>query len=229
MLPTSQGSVRLFRFAGINVWLHWSWGLIALWALTGRQGAYSSPLWNLAEYIALFAIVLLHEFGHCLACRQVGGQSDQIVLWPLGGVAYVNAPHRPGAQLWSIAAGPLVNVVLIPVFMGLHFLLVRIGVAPDSRDFWNCFVTVQYINIALLVFNILPVYPLDGGQILRSLLWFKLGPGRSLYYASVFGLVGAAGLVLLALYWGSLWLGVLVAFLGSNSWRAFQAARAAGR
>lgn len=229
MLPTSQGSVRLFRFAGINVWLHWSWGLIALWALAGRQGAYSSPLWNLAEYIALFAIVLLHEFGHSLACRQVGGQSDQIVLWPLGGVAYVNAPHRPGAQLWSIAAGPLVNVVLIPVFMGLHFLLVRMGVAPDSRDFWNCFVTVQYINIALLVFNILPVYPLDGGQILRSLLWFKLGPGRSLYYASVFGLVGAAGLVLLALYWGSLWLGVLVAFLGSNSWRAFQAARAAGR
>lgn len=225
MLPTQQGSIRLFRFAGINVWLHWSWGLIALWALTRRQELYSTPLWNLLEYIALFGIVLLHEFGHSLACRQVGGQSDQIVLWPLGGVAYVNAPHRPGAQLWSIAAGPLVNVVLIPVFLGLQLFLVFTGLAPESTDFWNCFYTIQYINVALLIFNVLPIYPLDGGQILRSLLWFKLGPRRSMLYASGVGLVGAAGLIALAFYWQSLWLGILVAFLGSNSWRAFQAAR----
>lgn len=229
MLPTQQGSVRLFRFAGINVWLHWSWGLIALWALTGRQGLYSTPLWNLAEYIGLFSIVLLHEFGHSLACRQVGGQSDQIVLWPLGGVAYVNAPNRPGAQLWSIAAGPLVNVGLIPVLIGISWGLNRIGFAPNSNDFWICLATIKYINVALLIFNVLPIYPLDGGQILRSLLWFKFGPIRSLLFASAVGLVGAAALIGLALYWRSLWLGVLVAFLGSNSWRAFQAAKSPNR
>ena len=229
MLPTQKGSVRLFRFAGISVWLHWSWGLIALWALTGRQEMYSTPLWNLVEYIGLFTIVLLHEFGHSLSCRQVGGQSDEIVLWPLGGVAYVNAPQRPGAQLWSIAAGPLVNVVLIPVLMAIDLGLRVTGFGPDSIDFWVCLASIQYINIALLIFNILPIYPLDGGQILRSLLWFKFGPIRSLLFASAVGLVGAAGLIALALNWRSLWLGMLVAFLGSNSWRAFQAARSSGR
>lgn len=227
MLPTQKGSVRLFTLFGINVWLHWSWALIAVWALSERQQLYSSPLWNLAEYVALFGIVLLHEFGHSLACRQVGGHSNQIVLWPLGGVAYVNAPARPGAQLWSIAAGPLVNVVLIPIFMVVPSLLVATGLAPDSVDFWNCYRAVAFINTVILVFNVLPIYPLDGGQILRALLWFKLGPRRSLLYASGVGLVGAAGLAALALWAGSIWIGVLVLFLGNNCWQAFQAARSA--
>ena len=228
MLPTKQGSVRLFQFLGINVWLHWSWALIAIWALSERQELYSSPWWNLAEYVALFGIVLMHEFGHSLACRQVGGRSDQIVLWPLGGVAYVDAPARPGAQLWSIAAGPLVNVALIPVFMLLSFTMQKTGWAPDSVDFWNWFYSVSFINVVLLVFNVMPVYPLDGGQILRSLLWFKVGPRKSLLYASAVGLVGTAALALLAFNWGSIWLAVLVLFIGRNCWQAFQAARRAG-
>src|ERR1017187_6332129 len=114
MMPTRQGSFRLFRFAGIDVFLHWSWFLIAAYATT-RTSLYSSPVWNVLEYLSLFLIVLMHEFGHALACRSVGGQANQIVLWPLGGVAYVSPPQRPGAMLWSIAAGPLVNVVLAPV------------------------------------------------------------------------------------------------------------------
>ena len=85
------------------------------------------------EYLALFVIVLLHEFGHALACRQVGGQADQIVLWPLGGVAYVAPPPRPGATLWSIAAGPLVNVVLVPVLTILWFWAPRLVGARRCR------------------------------------------------------------------------------------------------
>src|SRR5271165_6715876 len=115
-----QGSVHLFRFAGIDVFLHWSWFLVAAYEIQSRKGSYSSVTWNVLEYLALFLIVLLHEFGHALACRQVGGKADRIVLWPLGGVAYVDPPPRPGATLWSIAAGPLVNVALLPVL----FLLV---------------------------------------------------------------------------------------------------------
>ena len=96
---------------------------------SAAAGGYSSLVWNVLEYLALFAIVLLHEFGHALACRQVGGKANQIVLWPLGGVAYVAPPPRPGATLWSIAAGPLVNVALAPVLIGALFaeLAARLG------------------------------------------------------------------------------------------------------
>src|SRR5438128_11539216 len=112
-MSTSQsGSFRLFRFAGIDVYLHWSWLVVGYFEVKSRAGQFGSPAWNLAEYFTLFGIVLLHEFGHALACRQVGGVANRIVLWPLGGVAYVDPPPRPGATLWSIAAGPLVNVVL---------------------------------------------------------------------------------------------------------------------
>ncbi|MCF3651954.1 site-2 protease family protein [Synoicihabitans lomoniglobus] len=228
MLPTQNGSFRLFRFLGITVWLHWSWLLVAIFVLQSRQNYYSSLAWNVAEYLTLFAIVLMHEFGHSLACRQVGGQADQIVMWPMGGVAYVSPPFRPGAQLWSIAAGPLVNVALIPIFYFSARLLILSGVAPTSPDFWDWFSTVQWINIILLCFNLLPVYPLDGGQIVRSLLWFGVGPRKSLLWASGFGLVGAAALGFWAFLQGSWWLGILVLFIASNGWRAFQAARRAG-
>src|SRR5579862_325287 len=104
-----QGSIHLFKVAGVDLYLHWSWFFVALYEIQSRRGQYSSVTWNVLEYLALFAIVLMHEFGHALACRQVGGTANRILLWPFGGVAYVNPPQRPGATLWSIAAGPLVN------------------------------------------------------------------------------------------------------------------------
>jgi Zn-dependent protease len=105
-----MSTIRLFRVKGIDVFLHWSWFLVAAFEITNRQKAYASALWNVLEYIAIFLMVLLHEFGHALACRQVGGEAKRIMLWPLGGVASVSPPQRPGATLWTIAAGPLVNV-----------------------------------------------------------------------------------------------------------------------
>src|SRR3984893_4133087 len=122
-MPTArQGTIRLFRFSGIDVFLHWSWFLVAAYEIQTRKGSYSSIEWNVFEYLALFLIVMIHEFGHALACRQVGGMSNQIVLWPLGGVPYVKPPPRPGATLWSIAAGPLVNVALVPILWGAGVL-----------------------------------------------------------------------------------------------------------
>ncbi len=115
MLPTPQGSIRLGRIAGIRLFVHWSWLIVAAYQIQNRPKEYSSLGWAVAEYLALFVIVLMHEFGHSLACRQTGGTADQIILWPLGGVAYVAPPPRPGAVLWSIVAGPLVNLVLVPV------------------------------------------------------------------------------------------------------------------
>ena len=99
------GSIRLFAVAGISVHVHWSWLVVAYFEIQLRTNTYTSQVWNIAEYLTLFGIVLLHEFGHALACRQVGGRANDIVLWPLGGIAFVSPPVRPGAVLWSIAAG----------------------------------------------------------------------------------------------------------------------------
>jgi Zn-dependent protease len=226
-MPTGrQGSIHLFRFSGIDVFLHWSWFLVAAYEIQLRKGLYSSVTWNVLEYLALFLIVLLHEFGHALACRQVGGRADRIVLWPLGGVAYVDPPPRPGATLWSIAAGPLVNVVLIPV-LGIALIASRsAGMTASSPDLYTLLYWVFWINVSLLVFNILPIYPLDGGQILRSLLWFVMGRGRSLMVAAILGLVGVAGFIALALWRQSVWYGALAAFMLMNCWSGLQHARA---
>jgi Zn-dependent protease len=222
MGPLRQGSFRLFRLAGIDLYLHWSWFLVAYYEISLRTQRYHSLTWNALEYLGLFFIVLLHEFGHSLACRQVGGRADHIVLWPLGGVAYVQPPPRPGATLWSIAAGPLVNVVLAPVFFLLGMLAQAAGLAQTAPDVFWLLRTLTFINIGLLVFNLLPIYPLDGGQILRSLLWFLLGPAWSLTVVTILGFVGVAGLGLLALAARSIWLGILAVFILLNCWNGLQ-------
>src|SRR6059058_6495410 len=133
-MPTRQGSFHLFRLFGVDVFLHWWWFLVAVYEIQSRAGRYSSITWNVFEYLALFLIVLMHEFGHALACRQVGGKADRIVLWPLGGVAYVDPPQRPGATLWSIAAGPLVNVALAPIFWALFSFAKSAGWKQTAHD-----------------------------------------------------------------------------------------------
>src|SRR5208337_1329110 len=223
MTSKRQGSIHLFFFAGIDVFLHWSWFLVAAFEISNRARSYSSLAWNVLEYLALFFIVLLHEYGHALACRQVGGTANQIMLWPLGGVAYVNPPLRPGATLWSLAAGPLVNVALLFVFFPLGIILDRsLGLAktlPDAHAF-------LLMNLGLLIFNLLPIYPLDGGQILRSLLWFVVGRARSLMAAVVIGFVGVAGLLFVAGYMRSVWVGAVAVFILMNCWGGLRQAQA---
>jgi Zn-dependent protease len=225
MTPTRQGSIRLFRFAGIDLFLHWSWFLVAAYQVSRRDQVYTSLAWNALEYVTLFAIVLLHEFGHALACRQVGGKAEQIVLWPLGGVAYVAPPPRPGATLWSIAAGPLVNVALFPLVSLAWFLSAKAGGPQTIPNLHEYIFTIWQINLGLLIFNLLPVYPLDGGQILRSLLWFPLGKARSLQIVTLIGFFGVLGLIGLALWANSIWIGILAFFICLNCWRGFQQAR----
>jgi Zn-dependent protease len=229
LMNIRQGSIRLFRLAGIDVFLHFSWFLAAAYEMSSRQGKYSSVTWNVLEYVALFAIVLIHEFGHALACRSVGGTANRIMLWPLGGVAYVDPPPRPGATLWSIAAGPLVNVALLPVLFGLVKFGESAGWAETMPDFNQWIYAVAWINAWLLIFNILPIYPLDGGQILRSLLWFVMGRARSLMAATVFGFIGVAGMLYLAVRSQSVWFGLIAVFIVMNCWSGLQQARALSR
>jgi Zn-dependent protease len=181
------------------------------------------------EYLALFLIVLMHEFGHALACRQVGGTANRIMLWPLGGVAYVDPPQRPGATLWSIAAGPLVNVALMPILYAALMMGRTLGWQHSLPDAYVFVRAILAIDIGLLVFNILPIYPLDGGQILRSLLWFPMGRARSLMVATVLGFVGVVGFFGMALLMQSFWLGAIAVFMLMNCWGGLRHAQALSR
>lgn len=217
-------AIPLFRFRGIPVQLHWSWLVVGAVEVMWRSDSYGHWAWNVVEYVALFAIVLLHEFGHALACRQVGGSVDRILLWPLGGVAQVRPPQRPAAQLWAIVAGPLVNLALaVPAFL-LWTLVPEDVLGTDGT---HAVVTFLVLNVALFCFNMLPVYPLDGGQVLRSVLWFGIGRERSLLVAASLGLVSSVvGGLAAAAYLGDYWLALIGVYAAWRSWQAIRMARA---
>lgn len=238
---TFRGSFRIFRAAGIDVYLHWSWFLIAFLQVTGRRSPemeYQAGAWKVAEYVALFGLVLLHEFGHALACRSVGGRAESIVLWPLGGVAYVAPPPRPGAFLWSIAAGPLVNLVLLLPSFALWHYVAGLGWAEVRPDVYRFLGMLVFMNAGLFLFNILPIYPLDGGQIVQAILWYQFGRYESLRIVSVLGMVlGGLSVVacffLFALFGGHenlgglfLLLGLISLFIALRSFVSFQQAQA---
>ncbi|MGL4554542.1 MAG: site-2 protease family protein [Gemmataceae bacterium] len=194
MQRTTTGSFWLFRAFDVDVHIHWSWFLIAVLQISTRPDSYKAPYWKAVEYVALFGFVLLHEFGHALACRSVGGTAHDIVLWPLGGIAFASPPPRPGALLWTIAAGPLVNLALIAPLAGVTLLT-----APGG-DLRTLFGTLTVMNAGLFVFNLLPVYPLDGGQILHALLWYGMGRWKSLQVVSLVGLTFGLAAFLLVLF-----------------------------
>jgi Zn-dependent protease len=235
-MPTRQGSFHLFRILGIDVYIHFLWFLAVIYYVSQTTG-YDSPIWSVGECMAMFMIVLIHEFGHAFACRSVGGKADEIVLWLFGGVAYVRPPERPGAQLWSIAAGPLVNVVLIPILTGAWFLADRAGWNETAPETLRLLYHIQGINILLLFFNMMPIYPLDGGQILRSVLWFVFGRANSLLIASTIGFIGIGALVIGALIGlvavpnktYAVWAFMMAVFVSTNCWAGLKYARVLAR
>src|SRR6478736_2284339 len=109
----------------------------------------------------------------------------------------------------------------MPILSALFFQTVHKG----SKDLAELLYMIRWWNQSLFIFNILPIYPLDGGQILRSLLWFVLGRARSLMVATVLGLLGVLGFIALAVVRGSIWFGALAVFVLMNCWAGFQHAR----
>ena len=227
-----NGSWRIFRALGIDVHVHWSW-FIALMILFQLFGG-DNPAMFLLLFGTLFGVVLMHEYGHALACRSVGGRVGHIVLWPLGGMAYVQPPARPSALLWTIAAGPLVNLVLIPVGIGALLVGGALGVSDAIVMYLNWFV---YINVLLFLFNMLPAYPLDGGQILQGILWYFMPRTRAIIYSSAIGLVFGAVMVAFGLL-GSInpdvgrtipinpfWMVILGGFIAWEAWKTHQMAK----
>jgi Zn-dependent protease len=211
-MDLARGSLRIGRVAGINVYIHF---LFLLWMGYQLFSAGDDWKWTLIFMTVLFAIVLLHEFGHCFGARAVGGDAVQIVLWPLGGLAYAHAPMRPWPQFVTVACGPLVNLGLC--LLSASIFIATLGperawalISPFDREYvplkydWMPYLILFYkINFGLLAFNLLPIYPLDGGQLLHTILWPFLGLQRSMIASCYIGLAGAAYLAYTGIQGGS--------------------------
>jgi len=224
MIQPGNGSFPLFKFKEIQVSVHWTW-FVAAWVLYRFTDMGQEPMWFLVTYVSLFGIVLLHEFGHAFACRSVGGEAGDIILWPLGGVAYVKPPLRPGALLWSIAAGPLVNVVFVPLTFGVAIVM-ELMIPEGQLDGLKYYVyAITTINLVLLIFNIMPVYPLDGGQMLQAILWFFIGRSRSLRVAATIGIIVAVAVGLLSFWVRDYWMVIMAVFIGMQAWRGLKIAK----
>ncbi len=174
----------------------------------------------------LFGVVLVHEFGHCLACRWTGGAANEVLMWPLGGLAFCIPRERWTSHLITAAGGPLVNVILLAVLvptLGLwtgHWWGVAIP-NPLSLDAYGvtapwllmALYLLNWVSLVLLLFNLLPIFPLDGGRILQALLWPKIGYVRSMRYAVRIGYVGAIALIIMGFVGGNVML-VCIAIFG---------------
>jgi Zn-dependent protease len=214
------GSVPLFTAFGIRVRMHASLLLLIVLVLLFGLGQGFTWQDRLQSMGVLFGIILLHEFGHCFAARSVGGEANDILMWPLGGLAMANAPRRPWPTFITVAGGPLVNVIICAICGAALYL--RFGWLPwnpfrfasfghfESWLSWGRYAFWIYqVSWSLLIFNLMPIFPLDGGQLLQSILWPKFGYYKSMMFACTTGIVGAAvgGAVALATF--NIWLAVL--------------------
>jgi Zn-dependent protease/CBS domain-containing protein len=216
------GAFKIGRFSGIDIRVHWTFFLLlAFFAFIGYQasGSLVGTLTPIAVIVALFVCVLLHEFGHSLVAQRLGIEIHSITLLPIGGVSNLESlPEKPSDELKITIAGPLVNVVLAPVFFGVGLLLgAEPGIPADLftgiGSVGQFFFYLGYLNVVLAVFNLLPAFPLDGGRILRGVLATRLGAIRSTEIASRVGQLFALAFFLIGLLGGNILLALVAVFI----------------
>jgi len=220
-------TVSAGRIAGVSIGLNWSWLIIfvlIVWSLADSYFPSRYPFFSGSAYffmavaaaILFFGSLLLHELGHALQARREGMHIDGITLWLFGGVARFKGMFpTAGAEFRIAIAGPLVTLGLSGAFIVLATLV------PSSQGLHGVLAWAGYVNLLLLVFNLIPALPLDGGRVLRSILWRAKG---NFYWATAiagdigrgFGYLMMGGAVLLFIFYGTFtaaWFAVLGWFL----------------
>lgn len=221
-----RGSFKLFTWLGIPVFLHWTFGLIFLYILWHAQNEGLGTLetvWLTGLFMALFLCVLLHEYGHAIAARKYGVKTRDIVLMPIGGVARLEKmPEKPIQEFVVAIAGPAVNVLIaLCLFAGMNFAVegdllelfsyairsdIGTEIVTESGYFlspWLHFaIKLAFTNVALVIFNMIPAFPMDGGRVFRALLSMWLGRPRATKIAAWVGQF-IAMLLVAAGIWGS--------------------------
>lgn len=194
-------SIRVGQVAGISIRLHMLFLLYIGAELLRALPDGGDAFWYTSTALfILFGSVLLHEFGHCFAARQVGGEAHEVLLWPLGGLAFVERPERPREAFLVSAGGPAVNLALALIAGSALFLTHTLpGWLPFGHASTYWLYTVYKINFWLLLFNLIPAFPLDGGSMMRAVLWSKMGWRRATLISITVGRVAAIGLGIWAL------------------------------
>jgi Zn-dependent protease len=196
---------------------------------------------------SLWILILLHEYGHCFAARRVGGDADEIILWPLGGLAMCQVPDTWKANLLVALAGPAVNVVLLPVFA----ISILLAVGDPSVIFFNplnpieamqsqslsagsnagalakqLLVAAHQTNFYLLAFNMLvPMFPMDAGRVLHALIWKKRGQFEATGLASRVGLFLGVAMIVAGLVLENITLAAIGLFGGLLCWQELRIQR----
>ncbi len=211
--------LKLGTFLGIGLYVHWTFGLmIAYIGYAARADGWVGVLYSIAQLLGVFLCVTLHEYGHAMAARQFGVPTLDITLLPIGGVARLQRmPRVPWQELVVAIAGPAVNVVIV---FGLFFSLWGMFGSEFFGDAFNVFdeqsvITLQtlltapsaagfitflmVVNTFLILFNMIPAFPMDGGRVFRSLMAMTMTYRRATFVASRVGLVCAVLMVVFGL------------------------------
>jgi Zn-dependent protease/CBS domain-containing protein len=171
-VPSMRWSLRLGSVSGIDIYVHWTFLILLLWILMSYlvQGeTLALAARALALITAIFGCVVLHELGHALTAQRFNIQTRDITLLPIGGIARLERiPSNPYEELVVVAAGPAVNLVIAAALF--LFLFVTHQFELSVRPYHSFLTQIMWVNISLLVFNLIPAFPMDGGRILRALL-----------------------------------------------------------
>jgi Zn-dependent protease len=183
---------KLGRFAGIDVFIHATFVLLIGWVgythwLEHRDGL--EVLKGVGFILALFLCVILHEYGHALTARKYGIRTRDITIYPIGGVARLERmPENPIEELWVALMGPAVNVVIAAGLFAYLFLTSNlVPLSELTVASGNFLERVMVVNISLVLFNLIPAFPMDGGRVLRALLAMRMEYVRATQIAANVG------------------------------------------
>jgi Zn-dependent protease len=197
-----RSSLKIASIFGIKVRIHLTFllFLVWIWFINYQVGGFEGAVQGVLFILGLFACVLLHEFGHAFAAKGFGIHTPDITLLPIGGVARLDRiPEKPWQELVVAIAGPMVNVVIVAALVFVMHASAALDQPDDLESPTIGFLEkMVYINKMLVLFNLIPAFPMDGGRVLRALLAMAMPYVRATQIAAwigqglavVFGLFG---------------------------------------
>ena len=205
-------SITIARVAGSEIRIHVTFLILLAWIGLAEysSGGAAAAVDAVVFIIAIFACVVLHELGHAIAARRYGISTPDITLLPIGGLARLSRiPEKPAEEIVIAIAGPLVNVVIaaILILLGAHLDLTTVADIEKSAP--GFLTRLAAVNVWLVLFNLIPAFPMDGGRVLRALLAFRMGRRRATDMAARIG----QGLAFAFGFWGLMSANVFLVFI----------------